>query len=61
VSSVLLEKGLKGAKVTQLKKGQFLSPGFVDTHTVSFFFFVFAARREERKERRREEGGSSFG
>ncbi|KAL7413073.1 hypothetical protein BDY24DRAFT_362697 [Mrakia frigida] len=33
VASVLSEKGLKGTQVTQLKKGQFLSPGFIDTHT----------------------------
>jgi len=34
VQTTLLEKGCPDAEVVDLKGGQFMMPGFVDTHTV---------------------------
>jgi guanine deaminase len=34
VQTTLLEQGCPDAEVVELKDGQFLMPGFVDTHTV---------------------------
>lgn len=38
LQDVLAKHGVEGAEIVELRRGEFLMPGFVDTHTVSWSF-----------------------
>lgn len=35
LQEVMARRGVEGAQVVEVRRGEFLMPGFVDTHTVS--------------------------